>query len=209
MVKMRIRDIRRPGSGQRSPHQDRDHAEPCRNNQVARIILEHDGPGRVNSGTRNDLLKGCGRRFRVIGRILDPENGVERIADTPGRGYILAMLARPVGIDRPISGQGKKGRCQIGGRGKMCQIDVMDLLQKRIGIDAIDLHQPGQRRSVIMPEIRPQFARRIGADPEFAHDELFHARLNLIEKTGLRGIKRVVEVEDPVFNMRKIHGAGL
>ena len=87
----------------------------------------------------------------------------------------------------------------------MTEIDVMHLVQKRVGVDAMIRHQSGKGRAVITPKIRAHLPCRRLVDPQFTHDELFHPRLDLIEKPDFTRIERVIQIKDPVFNVRELH----
>ena len=109
------------------------------------------------------------------------------------------MPAGPVRVDDAVTVEGSDGRLKGRGGRECGKIDGMYFVEKRVGIDAMPFHQPGQRRAVLRPERIAQMARDVARHVQLPHDEVLHLFLDLGKETGTRRVKRVVEVKDPVF----------
>ena len=79
----------------------------------------------------------------------------------------------------------------------------MDVGEKVMRIDALMLHQPGQRRAMVV-EMRLLDAPRL--DPvarQQAFDVGAHALVDQVEQAGRRRVEAIVEIKDPVANVRE------
>ena len=93
---------------------------------------------------------------------------------------------------------------------EMIERDVMHMGQVRPRIDPVHPHQPGQRGAMLGPVLLAQTVRLGPAHLQRVHHELRHPHLDLVEKPRAGRVKRVVEVENPGFDMGKIlfrHGS--
>ena len=72
-----------------------------------------------------------------------------------------------------------------------------------IRIDLMFLHQTGQGGAVRAPVVFAQVVRFCPVNAQLAHHILGHLDLDLIEQSGRGRIKRVVQVKDPVSDMRE------
>lgn len=79
----------------------------------------------------------------------------------------------------------------------------MDPAQKRAGVDIVFGYQAGQGRAIALPIMIAQGFGVIAADAKGVCDPITHPHLDLFEKLCRWGIKRVIEVENPGFNVGK------
>ena len=131
---------------------------------------------------------------------------VDRVEDArqPARGQHAFGIGRaPVGIDDPPPRQRAQMRHQFAVHLEMGHVDVVNHGQIGSRVHVMFAHQPGQRRAVGLPVM---LAQAVGLGPVHAeriHDVLRHAHFDLVEKPRARRIQRVVEVEDPLRDMRE------
>jgi hypothetical protein len=81
--------------------------------------------------------------------------------------------------------------------------DIVNVIQKIVRVDAMLLHQPGKRGPVRMKMRFLDPLRFIGAAVEQLLDIGAHALVDQREETCGGGVEAIVEVEDPVANVRK------
>ena len=186
-------------------YKDRHHAKCGRHLQISRVVFDHDGAARINPRLIEHPHERVLMRFRSISRVFDPIDAVKGRADAARLRDLFSMMPRSIGIDNPLPRQTVQNRQKVEAGGHMAEIDVMNLVQKRVGIDTMIRHQPDKGRAVIAPEICAHLPRCWLIDTQFTHDELFHPRLDLIEKPNFARIERVIQIKDPVFNVRELH----
>ena len=85
-------------------------------------------------------------------------------------------------------------------------VDVMDEMEKLRRLEPIDRHQARKRRAMLDIKVLLDTSRFRGVDVEIARDEGGHALVDLREEIAFRRIERVVEIENPGFDRRKIVG---
>ena len=89
------------------------------------------------------------------------------------------------------------GCCQLGVLGNHRQIDIVHVVEKRLGVHLVDLHQARQRGAELPVVGLLQVPRILEGHAEIAGDELAHPLVDLAEEIAVGGIERVVEIEDP------------
>ena len=88
------------------------------------------------------------------------------------------------------------------------ECDVVDVGEEVVRVDAMMLHQPGQRRAMVM-EMRLLDAPRLGAVArQQALDIGAHALVDQVEQPGRRRVQAIVEIEDPVGDVGEGGGDG-
>jgi hypothetical protein len=116
-----------------------------------------------------------------------------------------AWRREPVGKDQLATRQPLDGGGQLGGLGHAGEVDVVHVVEERLGVHAMHLHQAGQSGAELAVVGLLQVPRVVVGHAEIAGDEFAHAPVDLREQVALGGIERVVEVEDP--HLRALEGA--
>ena len=80
-------------------------------------------------------------------------------------------------------------------------VDVVHVVEKAVGLDAVLDHQAAQRRAVLVEKLLLEELGFGVVDLEQARDELAHLDVDLVEQPAGRGIERVVEIEHPGIDM--------
>ena len=88
-------------------------------------------------------------------------------------------------------------------------VDVVHLLEEIVGVDAVPVHQPVQRRAVFEVEFLLQLARLLARQLQQLRHIGRHLHVDLREQVRMVRIERVVEIEDPVGDMGETSGVGL
>ena len=83
------------------------------------------------------------------------------------------------------------------GLGNHRQVEVVHVVEERLGVHLVHLHQARQRRAELAIVGLLQMPRVLEGHAEIAGDELAHALVDLGEQIAVGGIERVVEIEDP------------
>ena len=183
--------------------QNRPHPHRMRDSQVARVILEHRaGAGGQAVQCKHRLergLLGFGNKPGMFNAV----NRVKHLSQAAPAQHIMGIGTAAVGEHDPPAGQcgNGLGQCRIGGQtGK---VDGMHVGQKGAGIKPVFGHQSGQCRAILPPVM---VAQPISLGPGNAQcfDHIIgHPDLDLVKKTRVQRVQRVVQVKDPGADMGK------
>src|SRR5215510_16138768 len=81
--------------------------------------------------------------------------------------------------------------------GKPGQVEIMHIIEKRLRIHAMHLHQATQRGAELPIIGLLQVPRVFDRNAKKARNEFAHAPVDLSEQVAFDRIERVVEIEDP------------
>ena len=180
------------------------HAHGMRGGKIAGVILKHCGGGGVQAIKRKDRLERRAVWFGVKTCIFNPVDGIEHAIKPTRLDDLLRVGGRAVGVDDPPARQ----RTDMGGKrgvgDQSIKVDVMHIGEVRRGVNPMFAHQARQSGAVRGPVVPSQAVRLGAVDVQGGHYPIGHPYLDLIEQAGRGGIKRVIKVKDPLFNMRKI-----
>ncbi len=95
-----------------------------------------------------------------------------------------------------------RGERGIGG--KDGEVDVMDIGEIGLGVDAVFGHEAGQCGAVKFPVAGAKVIGMGAVDIQRLHDPVGHPDLDLVEQAHLRRVERVVEVKDPGADVEEI-----
>ena len=139
---------------------------------------------------------------------------IENVGELPGDAepveHRLGMFHRTVGEDVFRAVQPLQHRRQIARRRDRAVIDIVDVIEEVVRIDAVFLHQPLHCRAVLPEVALLHPARRVVRQVQRLGDVGADPQVDLGEQVALGGIDRVVEIERPVADMGQVgHGGPL
>src|SRR5262245_46666123 len=109
-----------------------------------------------------------------------------------------------VGETGALARQAVQHRLQLGSACQRRDIHIVDKGKIRLGIDGKTLDQPRKRRSVLGKALLLKPPRVVLAKTELLLDEATDAALRLQKNRRTMRIQRVVEIEEPSFDMAEI-----
>ena len=180
------------------------HAERLGYGEVARQVLEHDGLFGVDAIEAHELVVSRPGRLRHVVGCNDVEDVVEIVEDTESAGGRFRVLDAAVGEDELASRQRLDSGGELRLRRQRGIVDRMRLLQEIVGIDAVMDHQPLQGRAVLEVILLLQFAGVFSLHLQKSRDISRHILVDLREEINMMRIKRVVEIEHPIADVREI-----
>src|SRR2546423_1948940 len=113
----------------------------------------------------------------------------------------LGMPHRAVGVDDLAAVELAEGGDKRSIRRHAGEVDLVHKGEKVMRVDVVDLHQPVHRRAVLAEISAPQLGRPLRRNRETDADVLVHPVLHLIEQAAGGRVQRVVEIEDPGFDL--------
>lgn len=90
------------------------------------------------------------------------------------------------------------------GIGQDRNVYIMHIIKKIRRIDIMIFHQPVKGRSIFVKVVFLQLLGVAGLHIQAIRDKLPHLLVNLRKKIAAWGIKRVVQIENPVVNVREL-----
>ncbi len=183
--------------GGRRVHEHRRHAERVRRLQVVRHVFEHGrAPGLHVVGLQEGIVGRGGGLRHIVGRG-DVEDALEQVEHAELAGHVLRVPHRSVGEDQLASGECRDRLPELGMLGDRRQVDVVHVVEERLGVHAVHQHHAGERGAELAVVALLQMPRVFERHAEVALDVLAHALVHLREQVAFRRIERVVEIEDP------------
>ncbi len=191
-------------------HKHGAHAHGVGRGKIAGVIFEHGGGGGIGAILGKDRLERHAFGFRAKGGVLHSVDGIKAVGQATGGKHIAGIGGRAVCVHDAATGQGGDGGGQgrvgrQGGKGNVVHIDKV-----RAGGNVVFGHQACKRSAMGLPVMGAQAVSLGAVNAKYLHDPIGHLDLDLVKQAGGGRIKGIVEVKDPVADVREqlAHGCG-
>src|SRR5215831_9338664 len=143
------------------------------------------------------MIIAAGGGLRHVVRIADVEYALEAMKHAEFARHPFGMAARAVRKDKLAARQRVDGGRELGVLAHWRQIDVVYVIEERLRVHAMHMHEAAQGGAELPIVCLLQVARVSKGYAQEAGDELAHALIDLQEQVAVGGIEGVVEVEHP------------
>ena len=185
-------------------HQHSCHAQRVWGFEIACQILEHRRSRRVDTVAREEAFIDLRQRFRIEVRSGDVEHIFEVMMNVELLHHRIGVLARAVGEDQLAAGKffQRGTECRI--RRERRMVDPMHEVEIVVGTHAVFGHHSAHGRAVAPVIILLQAERFVFRDLQKIRDVGADALVHLLPEIEVMRIERVVEIEDPSFDIAEI-----